>query len=267
MLSKLYDLIIRKHLEILTVIFVIISLILLSQTENHVVLRVQSAWQDVSVFLKKPAAERQRKLKVLEENKELRMEVFRLNQEVARLENLETENKRLREMIGFRDTSHYELLPSIIVYKGYKDGSSVITIDKGQNDNIKKNDIIVDKEGLVGRILSSGRNTSIANMIIEPDVRISVRINPSRVYGILKWYHGNTFVVDDIPTTIHIESGWTVTTSGLSEIYPPDIPVGVITKVTTSENGFTYSIEGNYNVSFKNLKEVFVLNYDRSTTK
>ena len=93
MLSKLYDFIIRKHLEILTIIFVGISLILLSQTENHIILRVQSTWQDVSVFLKRPAAERQRKLKVLEQNKELRMEVFRLNQELARLQNLDIENE------------------------------------------------------------------------------------------------------------------------------------------------------------------------------
>jgi rod shape-determining protein MreC len=267
MLSKLYDFIIRKHLEILTIIFVGISLVLLSQTENHVVLRVQNTWQDVSVFLKKPAAERQRKRKVLDENKELRMEVFRLNQEVARLQNLDTENERLREMIGFRDTSQYDLLPSLIVYQGFKNGSSVITIDKGRKANVNQNDIIVDKEGLVGRILSVGNHTSIANMIIEPDVRVSVRINPSRVYGILKWHHGNTFVIEDIPATIDIEPGWDVTTSGLSEVYPPDIPVGVITKVNTSENGFTHTIEGNYNVSFKNLKEVFVLRHDRNETK
>jgi len=90
MLSKLYDFIIKKHLEILTVIFVGISIILLSQTENHIVLRVQTGWQDVSLFLKKPAAEQQRKKKVIEENKQLRMDVFRLNQEVARLQNLDT---------------------------------------------------------------------------------------------------------------------------------------------------------------------------------
>jgi rod shape-determining protein MreC len=262
MLSKLYDFIIRKHLEILTVIFVGISLILLSQTENHVVLQVQSAWQDVSSVLQKPIAEQQRKKKVIEENKQLRMDIFRLNQEVARLQNLDTENERLREMIGFRDTSHYELLPSIILYKGYKNGLSVITIDKGKKDDVRSNDIVVDKEGLVGRVLTSGVSTSIANMIIEPDVRVSVRINPSRVYGILKWHHGNTFVIDDIPSTIDIQPGWTVTTSGLSEIYPPDIPVGVITNVITSENGFTHHIEGNYNVSFNNLREVFIYSHD-----
>jgi rod shape-determining protein MreC len=267
MLSKLYDFIIRKHLEILTVIFVFISLILLSQTENYVVLRVQTGWQDVSLFLKKPAAEQQRKKKVIEENKQLRMDVFKLNQEVARLQNLDTENERLREMIGFRDTSRYELLPSLIVYKGYKNRSSVITIDKGRNEGIRADDVIVDKEGLVGRILSSGKRTSIASMIIEPDVRVSVRINPSRVYGILKWHHGNTFAIEDIPTTISIQQGWTVTTSGLSEIYPADIPIGVITDVLTSENGFTHMIKGNYNVSFNNLREVFILSHDRNKTK
>ncbi len=263
MLTKLYDFIIRKHLEILTFIFVLISLVLLSQTENNVVLQVQNTWQDMTVVFQKPAVERQRKERLVDENSQLRMDIFRLNQEVARLQNLNSENTRLREMLGFKDTVSYELLPTLIVYKGYMDGNSVVTIDKGKKSDVQANDIIIDKEGLVGKVLSSAAGTSLASMIIEPDIRVSVRINPSRVYGILRWHHGNTFVIDDIPSTIDIQPGWSVTTSGLSEIYPPDIPVGVITKVLTSENGFTHYIEGTYNVSFSNLREVFVLKNDR----
>ncbi|MFA6618905.1 MAG: rod shape-determining protein MreC [Candidatus Neomarinimicrobiota bacterium] len=263
MFSKLYDFIIRKHLEILTFIFVLISLGFLSQTESNVVLKVQNAWQDISVVLKRPVVERQRKQKIIEENSQLRMNIFKLNQEVSRLQNLDSENARLRSMLAFKDTSHYELLPTLIVYKGFKNENSVITIDKGHKDGVKANDVIVDKDGLVGKIISSSASTSLANMIIEPDVRVSVRINPSRVYGILKWHHGNTFIIEDIPSTIDIKPGWSVTTSGLSEVYPPDIPVGVISEVLISENGFTHHIEGNYNVTFNNLKEVFVLKNDR----
>lgn len=263
MFTKLYDFIIRKHIEILTFVFVLISLILLSQTENNVVLKIQNAWQDISVVLQKPAVEHQRKLKIIEENSQLRMHIFKLNQEVSRLQNLDSENARLRSMLAFKDTSRYELLPTLIVYKGFKNENSVITIDKGHKDGVEANDVIVDKEGLVGKVLSSSVSTSLASMIIEPDVRVSVRINPSRVYGILKWHHGNTFIIEDIPSTIDIQPGWSVTTSGLSEIYPPDIPVGIITEVLTSENGFTHHIEGNYNVAFKNLREVFVLKNDR----
>lgn len=263
MFSKLYDFIIRKHLEILTFIFVLISLIFLSHTKNHIVLKVQNAWQDVSVVFQKPVVERQRKQKIIEENNQLRMDIFTLNQEVSRLQNLDSENARLRNMLAFKDTSHHELLPTIIVYKGFKSENVVITIDKGHKDGVNTNDVIVDKDGLVGKVISSSASTSLARMIIEPDVRVSVRINPSRVYGILKWHHGNTFTIEDIPSTIDIKPGWSVTTSGLSEVYPPDIPVGVISEVLTSENGFTHHIEGNYNVTFNNLKEVFVLKNDR----
>jgi rod shape-determining protein MreC len=259
MLSKLYDFIIRKHLEILTVIFVAVSLILLSQTENRVILVLQSHWQDVATFVKKPVVEQQHKRKVMEENKALRRDIFRLNSELARLQSLERENERLRDMLGFRDTTDYELLPSLIVYKGFKDGANVITVDKGKRDGVKKNDVIVDKDGLVGRVISAGNRSSIAGMIAEPEARISICINPVHVYGILKWHHGNSFMIDDIPTSIEIREGWPVMTSGLSDIYPANIPVGRIRKVTSSENGFTYLIEGEYNVSFKNLREVFIL--------
>jgi rod shape-determining protein MreC len=259
MLSKLYDFIISKHIEILTVIFVGVSLFLLFQTENHVVLSLQTKWQDVTLFVKKPFVERQYRRQVQEENKQLRMEVFQLNKEVARLNSLSSENERLRELLGFRDTSRYELLPALIIYKGFKDGSDIIMLDKGRNNDVSKNDIIVDKNGLVGRVLSAGIRSSIVSMIIEPDVRVSVRINPARVYGILKWHHGNTFVIDDIPISIDIQPGWTVTTSGLSDIYPADIPVGVITRVSSSDNGFTYIIEGDYAVPFRSLHEIFIL--------
>lgn len=259
MLSKLYDFIIRKLLEILTLIFVVISLLLLSQTENHVVLVLQSRWQDVATFIKKPIAEQQYKRQVMQENKELRREIFMLNSRLSRMGSLESENERLRDMLEFRDTSDYELIPALIVYKGFKDGANIITVDKGKRDGVKKNDVIVDKDGLVGRVIFTGNRSSLAGMIAEPEARVSACINPVRVYGILKWHHGNTFVIDDIPTSVEIREGWKVMTSGLSEIYPANIPIGHITKVTSSENGFTYIIEGKYNVPFKELREVFIL--------
>lgn len=262
MLSKLYDFIIRKHLEILTVVFVLVSLLLLSQTENHVVLVLQSRWQDVATFMKKPIAEQRYKRQVMQENKELRQDIFRLNSELSRMGSLESENERLRDMLGFRDTSNYELIPALIVYKGFKDGANIITVDKGKRDGVRKNDVIVDKDGLVGRIISTGNRSSLAGMIAEPEARVSVCINPVRVYGILKWHHGNTFVIDDIPTSIEVREGWSVMTSGLSDIYPANIPIGRIKKVTSSENGFTYLIEGEYNVAFRKLREVFILSDD-----
>ena len=259
MLVKFYDFVIRKHLEILAVIFIVISLLFLSQTENHVIISLQTKWQDVSAFMKKPVLEMRRKRLVMEENQGLRMEIFRLKRELAGTQSLRNENSRLRDMLAFRDSSRYEILPALIVYKGFKEGSSIIMLDKGRTKGVAENDVIVYKDGLVGRVLSAGRNSSMASMITEPDVRVSVRIDPARVYGILKWHHGNTFMIDDIPTSVDIKPGLRVTTSGFSDIYPADIPVGEITRVSSSENGFTYLIEGDYFVEFKKLREVFIL--------
>lgn len=259
MLVKLYDFIIRKHLEILTILFVVISLLFLSQTENHVIVSLQTKWQDISTFIKKPVLEQQRKKKVMKENKDLRMEIFRLKQELAGTKSLQNENDRLRDMLGFRDTSQYEIVPALITYKGFKEGSNIIMLDKGEKHHVSENDVIVYKDGLVGRVIANGKYSSMASMIVEPDLRVSIRIDPARVYGILKWHHGNTFVIDDIPTSVEIRPGMTVSTSGFSDIYPADIPVGRITEVASSENGFTYLIEGDYVVEFKKLREVFIL--------
>ncbi|MDZ7820671.1 MAG: hypothetical protein U5N26_01995 [Candidatus Marinimicrobia bacterium] len=57
--------------------------------------------------MKKPILEQRRKQKVMEENKALRMEVFRLKQEIAGTKSLRNENDRLRDMLGYRDTSRY----------------------------------------------------------------------------------------------------------------------------------------------------------------
>ncbi|MFO7841802.1 MAG: hypothetical protein R6V48_06595 [Fidelibacterota bacterium] len=95
MLVKLYDFIIRKHLEILTILFVVISLLFLSQTENHVIVSLQTKWQDISTFIKKPVLEQQRKKKVMKENKDLRMEIFRLKQELAGTKSLQNDDLTL----------------------------------------------------------------------------------------------------------------------------------------------------------------------------
>lgn len=259
MFNRFYDFIIKKHVEILTVLFVFISIVFLFQTENYIILKIQNKWEDTHASIRKPVSSTQHKKQLIVQNKQLRKEVFRLQSELNSTRYLQEENNRLRKLLAYEDTASYSLTAAQIVYKGYKSGNHVIVLDKGKKQEISNRDVVVDHKGLVGRISNVGVSSSMAGMITEPNSRVSVRIIPSGSFGLLKWHQGNTFTIEDIPITVKVETGYSVITSGYSDIYPENIPVGKITRVEASTNGFTYLVYGEYYVDFYKLKEVLVL--------
>jgi len=263
MINRLYDYIIKKHVEILTAVFVLVSIFLLFQTENHTIQSIQIRWSDFITSVRKPVSNVQRKKHLISRNSDLRKEVFELRSQISRMDYLENENARLRSLLDFRDTSAHTLIAAQIIYSGYKREGFVIEIDKGRRDKITSGDIIVNHKGLVGRVIKSGKRASLAHVINEPNARVSVRITPSGVFGILKWYQAGTFIIEDIPNTVTISKGDRVCTSGFSRIFPSDIPVGKITDVRPSKNGFTFLVYGRYNVNFQKLKNILVIHEDQ----
>ena len=62
-----------------------------------------------------------------------------------------------------------------------------------------------------------------------------------------------------IPNTIEVKAGDIVFTSGLSQIYPPNIKVGVVTQIKKDPSKLFQTIYVKPSVDFNALEEVFVV--------
>jgi rod shape-determining protein MreC len=119
---------------------------------------------------------------------------------------------------------------------------SDVTIDVGSGDGIAVNDPVVNGDGLIGRVTAVTGSTAKVMLLSDHSSRISVRIVPAGVQGIVKASVGEPerLVLGFLNSDKNIHKGEAVVTAGwhgegIESRFPPNIPVGEVTKATLIE--------------------------------
>jgi rod shape-determining protein MreC len=172
---------------------------------------------------------------------ELKMENARLMLEVNRMRKLRDENNELRQMIAFKDTSKYPLIPAKVISKLVTVTQGNFIINKGSSDEIQKGMPVLSEKGLIGLIMDVAENFSVVRTLNNSNMNIAVTLQRTNVDGILS-YDGKNLVIKDIPTTYDVKVGDRVETSNFSTLFPPSIPVGVVEKKESNVLGLLHII-------------------------
>jgi len=202
---------------------------------------------------------------VKEENINLIKENIELENKLLEYQTLKDENDRLREIVNFKNNkNNYNYIGTeIIGYSGESFTSGYI-VDKGENDGIKKDMIVISNEGLVGKVTSTGSNWSIIQSLINENIAVSVMVNTTReTSGILKGYTKSKdeylTEVTNLSIDSKIKEGDVIVTSGLGKIYPKEIRVGEVISVETDEIKLMKTAIVKPYVDFTNLEELFIV--------
>ncbi len=190
-----------------------------------------------------------------------------LMEEVMQLRRLRQENMELRRKIGFRDRSNWPLVPAEIVGKNLALGQNMITLDVGEEDSVTVNMPVINEEGLVGKIVATSGSFSIAMLALHRDFRATAKIKRSRIDGILAWKEGENLVLQNVWKTADIIPGDTVVTSEYSNIFPPEIMIGIIRTIGPGEGGLFSRIDVEPRVNFASLERVFVVRYRKEPVR
>ncbi|MCE1165420.1 MAG: rod shape-determining protein MreC [Bacteroidetes bacterium] len=195
-----------------------------------------------------------------QENKMLRENNIRLSNEVSNLKEAKLENIRLTKLLNFKETSGLGLVSANIVNKSLIQTRNTITLNVGENDSVFVNMPVITDAGLAGRIVSTSRNYSIAQILFNKDMRITVKSQRSRIDGILTYDGVSAVSVINIQKNADIVPGDVFITSEYSNIYPSGIPVGTVVDVGNLDNLFKKIIVVPL-VDFASLENVFVVKY------
>lgn len=202
---------------------------------------------------------------VKEENINLTKENIELKNKLLEYQTLKDENERLREIVNFKknNNSYNYIGTEIIGYSGESFDSGYI-VDKGENDGIKKDMIVISNEGLVGKVTSTGSNWSIIQSLINENIAVSVMVNNTReTSGILKGYPKNNkehlTEVTNLSIDSEVKEGDVIVTSGLGKIYPKEIRIGEVISVETDEIKVMKTAIVKPYVDFTNLEELFIV--------
>lgn len=199
-----------------------------------------------------------------EDNLALKEEVEELKNKVRELESYERENIRLRDILDLKSTDLEDRM--IVCEVSAKDPGNwffVFTIDKGSNYGIKKDDAVISKEGLVGRVSEVGSNWSKVTSIIDSKSSVGAIIKRTEetalVDGDMVLAERGKCRLDYIKSDVSIVPGDVVETSGLGGVYPKGILIGTVSEIKDDSTGYTrYAIVDTV-VDFEKIREVIVI--------
>ena len=89
-----------------------------------------------------------------------------------------------------------------------------IMINAGQTDNVEKGHPVVSGDGVVGRILEAGEQTSRVLLITDINSRIPVYLEKSGYHAILAGQNTGALKIDHLPADTMLKDGEYVLTSG-----------------------------------------------------
>jgi len=242
------------------VLFVTISIILLIFNDNSQIRFIRSLTVGTIGAIQQTFSFIPNLTSLQRENELLRKVNVNLADEVNQLREARLENIRLRSMLALKESSAINLSSAKIIGKNLNLLRNTITLDAGENDGVEIGNPIVTGEGLVGRITGTSGGYSVAQLILNVDFRASVKVQRSRVDGIIAW-DGKTLLLKEIANSQDVKEGDAVITSEYSNAFPPGIKIGVVRKITDIPNSLFKKIEVIPTVNFTVTEEVYVMNF------
>jgi rod shape-determining protein MreC len=194
------------------------------------------------------------------ENKILRENNIKLANEIASLKESKLENIRLTRLLNFKDKNSLGVVSGKIINKSLIQTRNTITLNVGEKDSVAVNMPVITDAGLVGRIVAVSKNYSVAQILYNKDLRITVKVQRNRIDGILSYDGVSDLMVSNIQKSADVNVGDVIITSEYSSIYPSGIPVGVVSETGNLDNLFKKVIV-TPSVDFSILEEVFVLKF------
>jgi rod shape-determining protein MreC len=192
------------------------------------------------------------------ENRELRDQNDRLRVRCMITDELKSENRRLRNMLEFKN-AHPELslVPASLLSQDITLIFKTAIIDKGADSGFHPDMPVISPNGVVGKVISASAHTSQILLITDPNSAIPAVIESTRVKGIIKGRGGNLLSLEYVRRTEGVKKGDTVVTSGLLGIFPVGLKIGTVVEVRRDVNRIFADIIVKPSVEMDKIEGIF----------
>jgi len=201
--------------------------------------------------------------KTKEEISRLKEENLQLQSQINQLREIAQENQFLRKQLNLSQSLEKKLVLAQVVGSQIENFNQVIFINKGKKAGIKKNQpVIIAGNILIGQIIESFDSFSKVLLINSPQSKINVMIQDKTsepIQGILKGSSDFRLILDLIPQGKKLKENQIIATSGLAGFYPPNLLIGRIKKIISTEENVFQQAEIEPIADLNHLKLVFVL--------
>ncbi len=169
---------------------------------------------------------------VYNENKKLRIENDKLKRVQAYAGQLVVENKQLKNFLNFAPEPGVSYISGRIAGEtgGPYIRSAIISI--GTESGVKKGQIVVNEEGVVGRIIEAGENSARIMLITDINSRVPVVTGQSKELGMVSGTNSSMLKMLYVPEGTKMQEGEEIFTSGDGEFFPSGLLIGYVHSIS-----------------------------------
>lgn len=194
-----------------------------------------------------------------EENQRLMKELNILQQERNQYLETRRENERLRRLLKLKSRRTDFVTAAEVFAREPTNWFQVLWINKGERDGISKDMVAVTPSGIVGRIGEVFDDKASIILVTDVNSSIAVRVQSTRIEGILEGRGNNSCYLKYIPYEADAEVGDRIITSGLDGIWPEGLLVGQIVNIEKRPGTFFQQIEVIPAQNLNAIEEVVIL--------
>lgn len=162
------------------------------------------------------------------ENALLRQKNNMLLQHYTLSQHIKTENEELRKLLHISKEPQVSFVTARVVGDVKSPYVRSILINAGQHDGIRKNQVVMNEQGMVGRIIETGQKTARILLLTDFNSKVPIVTSESRERGIAAGDNSEIIKILYLPGSTKIKIGEQVFTSGDGDMLPSNLLVGTI---------------------------------------
>ena len=194
------------------------------------------------------------------ENEELAAENAKLKAELMQQAN-EMEAAAERDSQYVYSHLDWDYIPAKVIGLSTNKQHNYLTINKGARDGVEVDMGVIGVDGVVGVVSAVGEKYALVVPIIHTKISISCRLKGNGQIGGTSWDGRNYRFVDliEIARHVSVNQGDTVVTSGLTDVFPEGLMIGVVSETELGAGDNYHQTVVELSTDYKALKYVQVL--------
>ncbi|MBI4897304.1 MAG: rod shape-determining protein MreC [Actinobacteria bacterium] len=185
------------------------------------------------------------------ENKKLKRQLTDARIQAARLQQADSENKKLRALVGFNESDRFpggrSPVVARVIVRSPTDWFARVTIDKGSSAGVRVNQPVIADGALAGKVTSVSGHAAQVTLLTDSSSGVGAVVSGKNILGIVQTGSGGEVGAEDLQLSYirqrgTIRVGNMVVTSGtvsdpalVKSLFPAGIPIGSVSKVDLEE--------------------------------